>query len=59
MSRLVSVMFGSQAGAATGLYGDSLLRAGWRTRARGPISANSRARSCRSTDRVEPTISPW
>jgi len=57
MSRLVSVMFGSQAGAATGLYGDSLLRAGRRTRARDPVSANSRARSCRSTDRVKPTIS--
>src|SRR5207247_8863008 len=52
MSRLVSVMFGSQAGAAAGLYGDSLLRAGRRTGARNPLSANSRARSCRSTDRV-------
>jgi hypothetical protein len=46
MSRLVSVMFRSQAGGAAGVYGDPLFRAGRRTGAREPLSANPRARQC-------------
>ena len=46
MSRLVSVMFRSQAGGAAGVYGDPLFRAGRRTGAREPLSANPPARQC-------------
>ena len=46
MSRLVSVMFRSQAGGAAGVYGDPLFRAGRRTGAREPLSASPPARQC-------------